>query len=118
MIRQIALLLVCGYLGAFGLALAQQSGGGFPFIPFVMNNSGMQATPARTVIGTTTLVLGSSTVTLSGPAIFSSATSYVCVGSDSTATAVGVGVANLSGSSFRVFDPNAGGTVSYICQGN
>jgi hypothetical protein len=81
------------------------------------NASGTLQTTPHTVIGSGTLSAGNLTVTLTGSAVFSSLSSYVCNGNDTGGSAIAVSTQNQSGSSFKIFGTLTD-TVSYTCTGN
>jgi hypothetical protein len=67
---------------------------------------------------TATLTGGAVTVTLSGSAAYTSATSYVCVANEAAATNA-LEVSNVSGTSFTVTaGKNESGAVGFVCTGN
>jgi hypothetical protein len=84
----------------------------------VYSNSGVAQAAAHMVTGTVA-INGSGSVTLSGAAVFSSASSYTCTATlqATSPSAFPVGVQIVSGSSFTVFGSSSG-NVSYICVGN
>lgn len=101
---------------------AAGSGGGTGGLP-VYNASGMAQPSAHVVTGSATLIntggnpANNVTVMLSGAAVFSNATSYVCtVGTGGQGSTYGV--SNNSGSSFSIGSNLSAGTVAYICVGN
>jgi hypothetical protein len=69
---------------------------------------------------TATLTLGTVTVTLSGSAAYTSATSYVCVANSATEATVSLEVSNESGSKFTITSSNNKdtGAVGFVCTGN
>jgi hypothetical protein len=95
---------------------APAGGGSYP----LYNASGTLQTSAHTVIGTAT-VSSNVTVTLSGSAVFTSASSYACTYSPESSTNGFVPITYTSGSAFVINgDTLSGfnGTVRYICTGN
>jgi hypothetical protein len=68
---------------------------------------------------TATLAAGTVTVTLSGSAAYTSATSYVCVANNAASTAT-LEVSNVSGTSFTITSSNSKdtGAVGFVCTGN
>jgi hypothetical protein len=77
-------------------------------------------TSPHTVRDTATLTLGTVTVTLSGSAAYTSATSYVCVANSATAATSSLEVSNESGSKFTITSSNNkdAGAVGFVCTGN
>jgi hypothetical protein len=94
-------------------------GGSYP----LYNASGTLQTSAHTVIGTATVGTSNVTVTLSGSAVFTSASSYACTYSPESESSTNgfVPITYTSGSAFVINgDTLSGfdGTVRYICTGN
>ena len=85
-------------------------------VPGVFNAAGTQQTAAHIVQDTVTLVGGTATVTLSGSAAFSSATSYSCVAIDETSAAA-VKVTQTSGTSIT-FTGTGTDVIRFIAVGN
>ncbi len=81
------------------------------------NNTGVLQTNPHAVIGSTSLVLGVATVILSDASSYSTSSSYVCSGSDTSGNPLAVSTQNQSGSSFKLFG-TLSDTVTYNCIGN
>ena len=84
--------------------------------PVVYNAAGTQQTANHIVQGTVTLAAGTATVTLSGSAVFTSNTSYTCIGISNTSVAA-VKVTQTSGSSIT-FTGTGTDVIRFICVGN
>ena len=82
----------------------------------VYNASGVEQTGEHIVMGKVALSLGTVTVTLSGKAVFTSNSSYVCSLADSTGLNL-TAVSYVSGSQFTITGL-ASDSVSYVCIGN
>jgi hypothetical protein len=86
----------------------------------IADSGGATAAGAHIVYGTASLVSGSPdsvTVTLSGTATFSSASSYACTAND-TQNVEPIQVRNLDGANFTLIGSGDLDIVSYICVGN
>lgn len=76
----------------------------------------LQATP-HMAIGTSTLVAGTVTITLSGSAVYTSSATYACSANDTGGSAIATSVQNQSGTSFKIFGTLTD-TVSFSCIGD
>ena len=97
-----------------GTNMQMQSTSGGSLITY--DKSGTVIAAAHAVQDTVTMVAGTGTVTLTGAAVFTSSTSYTCVGADDTSITA-VKVTQTSGTSVT-FDSAASDVVRYICIGN
>jgi hypothetical protein len=113
-----ATTLTDGTCSISGGVLSGCSGGGGSYPLY--NASGTLQTSAHTVIGTATVSASNVTVTLSGSAVFTSASSYACTYSPESSTNGFVPITYTSGSAFVLNGDTSGfdGTVRYICTGN
>lgn len=80
------------------------------------STTGTGANAPHMVQGSVALSSGAATVTLSGAAVFSSSTSYICTANDATATNA-VKVSNTSGTQFALAGTTTD-TVAFVCVGN
>jgi hypothetical protein len=83
----------------------------------VMSITGTLVTSPKTVKGSATLSAGSATVDLTGNAIFTSSSSYVCIANDTANAAVLTSTQNQSSSQFKIFGTLTD-TVTFLCTGN
>jgi hypothetical protein len=84
--------------------------------PVVYNNAGTQQVNQHCVAGLISLVAGAATLTLSGDAVFSSGSSYVCTANDQSA-ANPVRVQQVSGTQID-FTGTGTDAIRYFCIGN
>jgi hypothetical protein len=82
----------------------------------VYNATGAIQAPAHAVITSCVLSLGACVITFTGSAIFTSATTYTCVGTDQSSTDTLSAVSNTSGSAIRVIG-SLSDTIRVICGG-
>ena len=68
-------------------------------------------------MGSSSLTSGSATVSLSGSAVFTSGSSYVCYGSDTSTPATTVTFAYTDGTAFTVTAGSGSDAVRWICIG-
>src|SRR5882757_133245 len=85
-------------------------------IPTVYNHSGTQQIAPHIIIDSGALVAGTLTVTLTGSAVYTNSTSYVCTADDSTGIN-GMDVTYASGSSVT-FNGTGTDSFRYMCIGN
>ncbi len=90
------------------------SAGGTGAMP-VYSSSGAPLAAPHMVTGTTSISSGNVTVSLSGTAVFSSASSYTCTSTMQSSSPLAVSVQNVSGSSFTLY--GSPGDFNYICVG-
>lgn len=69
------------------------------------------------VIGSSALVAGVATITLSGNAVFTSTSTYNCVANDNSGAALSASVQKQSGTSIKLFGTSTD-TINYECTGN
>lgn len=87
-------------------------------MPVVLSSNGTQTTGAVHIVqDTATLAAGTVTVTLTGSAVFTSATSYTCVAKDTTTPANAASCAQTSGTSITITGTGTD-VVRYILIGN
>ena len=102
-------------LGVYdGTNMQMQSTSGGSLITY--DKAGTVIAAAHAVQDTVTMIAGTGTVTLTGASVFTSSTSYTCVGADDTSITA-VKVTQTSGSSIT-FDSAGSDVVRYICLGN
>lgn len=82
----------------------------------VYNISGTIQNSPHVVTGSSALVAGSATITLTNTAVYSSTSSYFCSGSDASGSALAVSMQNQSASSFKIFGTLTD-TVTFSCAG-
>lgn len=88
-------------------------------VPATYNHSGTQATAAHVVADTVTLSGGTATVTLTGSAVFTNATSFQCVANSQTgANAVKVDQSTGTPGATIVFTGTGTDVIHYIAVGN
>lgn len=84
----------------------------------VLNAAGVQKANVHMVADKVTIPSGGSiTVTLSGSAVFTSATSYICLASDITVKNRACQIIQVSGTQIT-FIANVGDVIQYFCIGN
>jgi hypothetical protein len=85
-------------------------------VPTTYNHGGTQQTAVHLIVDRCTLGTNCSSITLSGSAVYTSSSSYNCVGNDET----GANSVNWSAASGTTFTFTGTGTdaIAYICAGN
>lgn len=84
----------------------------------ILNHSGTVTAASHTVQDAVTLSAGTFTVTLSGAAAFSGATSFTCSANDSTTSTNVVTITQSSGTSITFAATGATDVISYSCTGH
>src|SRR6185295_15383512 len=97
--------------GATGIAGATGATGALA----AFTTAGAALPASHSVVGTGTAVGGVLAITLSGSAVFSSNTSYVCSGTDTTTPVFPVGFTYTSGTAFTVNTVGAADSFRFIC---
>lgn len=113
-LNAIAVLLICACLICYAGFTSQSPD--VSTTPLYNISGSVQSNP-HAVIGSVALSLGTATVTLSGSSAYSSTSSYVCSGSDTSGTVLAVSTQNQSASSFKLFGTMSN-TVTFSCIGN
>jgi len=97
-------------------AMAISAAGALPTLLPVFDRAGVAKTPAHVVVDKCTLSVGVCTVTLTGSAVFTSATSYTCLPTDQALAATLASASNVSGTSFTIYGTLTD-VIQYSCTG-